>query len=261
MSMLWGPLDLFPDTIAATADWRNLLFGGWWSWLEKWGKFVSICIGVYYLYVLGRWLLTTVFSLRVLYQEHGFGPNLLWGLGPGRNVFPMRFYRRWRRFRQAHSEHSARTPDRRPVRPPHDYLALDEIEVPPLPHRNRAVANIYPPLPAKPASLYSNDPRNEYAVPNNRPTTIKRADVTTADTRHLTTTLGTQPNLVSTTLGQPSTGTPPAVDTRVTSNVAPRAAPSAVGLPTSPATANQLPTDDLFPKGPIGDVMRGGPRL
>ena len=99
-----GPLDLFPDTIAATADWRNLLFGGWWSWLEKWGKFVSICIGVYYLYVLGRWLLTTVFSLRVLYQEHGFGPNLLWGLGPGRNVFPMRFYRRWRRFRQTHSE-------------------------------------------------------------------------------------------------------------------------------------------------------------
>ena len=26
-----GPLDLFPDTIAATADWRNLLFGGWWE--------------------------------------------------------------------------------------------------------------------------------------------------------------------------------------------------------------------------------------
>ena len=152
-------------------------------------------------------------------------------------------------------------PDRRPARPPHDYLALDEIEVPPLPRRNRAVANIYPPLPAKPASLYSNDPRGEYAVPNNRPTAIKRADVTTADTRHLTTTLGTQPNPVSTNLDQPSTGTPPAADTRVTSNVAPRTAPSAGGLPTSPATANQLPTDDLFPKGPIGDVMRGGPRL
>ena len=34
--------------------------------------------------------------LKVLYKEHGFGPNLLWGLGPGQDVFPMRFYRRWR---------------------------------------------------------------------------------------------------------------------------------------------------------------------
>ena len=48
-----GPLDLFPDSIAATADWRNLLFGSWWSWLEKWGKLVSILIGLYYLYVIG----------------------------------------------------------------------------------------------------------------------------------------------------------------------------------------------------------------
>ena len=48
-----GPLDLFLDSIAATADWRNLLFGGWWSWLEKWGKVVSIFIGLYYLYVIG----------------------------------------------------------------------------------------------------------------------------------------------------------------------------------------------------------------
>ena len=256
-----GPLDLFPDTIAATADWRDLLFGGWWSWLEKWGKFVSICIGVYYLYLLGRWLLTTVFSLRVLYQEHGFGPNLLWGLGPGRNVFPMRFYRRWRRSKQTRPEHSSRTPERRSARPPHDYLALDEVEVPPLPRRNRAVDNIYPPLPAKPASLYSNDPRGEYAVPNNRPTTIKRADVLAADTRHLTTTLGDRSKLVPTNLDQPSTRTPPAADTRVTSHVASPAAPGVEGLPTSSAPANQSPADDLFPKGPIGDVMRGGPRL
>ena len=72
-----GPLDMFPADIAAVADWCNLLFGGWWSWLEKWGKLVSIILGLYYLYVVGRWLLTTLFSLRVLYQEHGFGPNLL----------------------------------------------------------------------------------------------------------------------------------------------------------------------------------------
>ena len=95
-----GPLDMFPAQIAGAADWRNLIFGGWWSWLEKWGKMVSIFLWVYYLYVLGRWILTTLFSLRILYQEHGFSPNLLCSLGPGQDVFPMRFYRRWRRFKQ-----------------------------------------------------------------------------------------------------------------------------------------------------------------
>ena len=48
-----GRWNLFPHSIAATADWRNLLFGGWWSWLEKWGKLVSIFLGLYYLYVIG----------------------------------------------------------------------------------------------------------------------------------------------------------------------------------------------------------------
>ena len=28
-------LDVFPVDAVAAADWRNLLFGGWWSWLEK----------------------------------------------------------------------------------------------------------------------------------------------------------------------------------------------------------------------------------
>ena len=89
---IYSPLDVFPVDAAAAADWRNLLFGGWWGWLEKWGKLASIFIGAYYLYVAGRWLIMTLFSLKVLYDEHGFRPNLLWGLGPGQNVFPMRFY-------------------------------------------------------------------------------------------------------------------------------------------------------------------------
>ena len=43
-----GPLDMFPASITDAADWRNLIFGGWWSWLEKWGKhpfgdILSIC--------------------------------------------------------------------------------------------------------------------------------------------------------------------------------------------------------------------------
>ena len=100
-----GPLDMFPADIAAAVDWCNLLFGCWWSWLEKWGKLVSIILRLYYLYVVGCWLLTTLFSLRVLYQEHGFGPNFLWGLGPGQDVFPMRFYRQWRCFKQHFSRH------------------------------------------------------------------------------------------------------------------------------------------------------------
>ena len=51
------PLDVFPAGIADAANRRNLILGGWWSWLEKWGKLVSILLGVYYLYVVGRWLL------------------------------------------------------------------------------------------------------------------------------------------------------------------------------------------------------------
>ena len=141
---------MFLAGIADAADWRNLTFGGWWSWLEKWGKMVSIFLGVYYLYVLGRWLLTTLFSLQILYQEHGFSPNLLWGLGPGQDVFPMRFYRQWRRFKQhfvPKAPGHGRTPLPLPrdyeslplrLRVPvnHEYLTVDEAERPPLPSRN-----------------------------------------------------------------------------------------------------------------------------
>ena len=157
-----GPLDMSPAGIADAADWRNLIFGGWWSWLEKWGKMVSIFLGVYYLYVVGRWLLTTLFSLRILYQEHGFNPNLLWGLGPGQDVFPMRFYRQWRRFKQHFEPEDSRrglTPlplprDYEPLRPRvpphHEYLTVHEAERPSLPSRN-----VYPPLPSSDRSSIS----------------------------------------------------------------------------------------------------------
>ena len=241
-----GPLDLFPDTIATTADWRNLLFGGWWSWLEKWGKLVSICIGLYYLYVIGRWLLTTVFSMRVLYQEHGFGPNLLWGLGPGRNVFPMRFYRRWRRGRQrAHQDPPLEARRGRSACAPHDYLALHELEGPPLPRRNRAVSNVYPPLPAKSASLYSNDPRAEYVTRGSRPAVNPVPAIAPS----------------SGPVDQLPRGTPPAADARIPAVPIPSVAANTNGLPTAQTVAGPTMEDDLFPKGPIGDVMRGGPRL
>ena len=116
--------------------------------MEKWGKLASIFIGAYYLYVAGRWLITTLFSLKVLYDEHGFGPNLLWGLGPGQGVFPMRFYRRWRGFKQhlsqADGREAAQAP---PLTAPHEYLALNEVEMPPLPRRNPVRSSVYPELP------------------------------------------------------------------------------------------------------------------
>ena len=173
-----------PQHLAANTilNWQNLLFGGWWSWLEKWGKLVSIFLGVYYLYVIGRWLITMFFSLRVLYQEHGFGPNLLWGLGPGQDVFPMRFYLRWRQFKQHFSQAEKCDPKRAPPTPAHhEYLALNDMEGPPLPRRNRAVANVYPLLPKSP-SVYSNErPAAIYAVHDRRthvevpPTSIQPA--------------------------------------------------------------------------------------
>ena len=168
-----GPLDVFPVDTAADADWRNLLFGGWWSWLEKWGKLASIFIGAYYLYVAGRWLITTLFSLKVLYDEHGFGPNLLWGLGPGQGVFLMRFYRRWRRFKQhlsqADGREAAQAP---PITASHEYLALNEVEMPPLPRRNPVRSSVYPELPTLKHTPGDTDRPStaNYARPERRPT-------------------------------------------------------------------------------------------
>ena len=166
-----GPLDVFPTDVAAAPDWRNLLFGGWWSWLEKWGKLASIILGIYYLYVVGRWPITTLFSLKVLYKEHGFGPNLLWGLGPGQDIFPMRFFRRWRQFKQHFSQAGLHEiPRAPPSTVPHEYLALNEMDIPQLPGRNRTMSNVYPVLPhQKHTSLYDNGPPVvTYATPERR---------------------------------------------------------------------------------------------
>ena len=189
-----------------------------------------------------------MFSLRVLYQEHGFGPNLLWGLGPGRNVFPMRFYRRWRRGRQrTRPDPPSEARRGRSACAPHDYLALHELEGPPLPRRNRAVSNVYPPLPAKSTSLYSNDPRAEYVTRESRPAV---GPVSTAAQS-----FGPAP------VDKLPRGTPPAADARTPVVPIPSAAANTVGLPVTRTVAGPATEDDLFPKGPIGDVMRGGPRL
>ena len=126
-----SPLDVFPTNIADPSDWRHLVFGGWWDWLEQWGQWVSIGLGLYYAYGLFRSALSALFSCRVLYQEHGFSPSLLWGMGMGRNLFPMRFYKRWRRFQAAQRHTEEKQIRRRHPHPPprpntvhHEYLLL-----------------------------------------------------------------------------------------------------------------------------------------
>ena len=130
------PMDMFPQEVIDAAGWRQLLFGGWWGWLEEWGQIVSVTLGLYYAYVFAKAGLTACFSLAVLYQEHGLSPNLLWGLGLGRKLFPMRFYRRWRESQRntqpepdpsRASRLAALTAPRPPPRPApreHDYLAI-----------------------------------------------------------------------------------------------------------------------------------------
>ena len=46
-----------------------MLFGSWWGWLEQWGQWVSIGLGLYYAYALLRSAFIGLFSCRVLYQD------------------------------------------------------------------------------------------------------------------------------------------------------------------------------------------------
>ena len=249
-----GPLDVFPVDAAAAADWRNLLFGGWWSWLEKWGKLASIFIGAYYLYVAGRWLITTLFSLKVLYDEHGFGPNLLWGLGPGQGVFPMRFYRRWRRCKQ----HLSQTEDREiaqapPCTAPHEYLALDEVEMPSLPRHNPDQTRIYPGLPpSKPTLPDLEEPSlAPYTRPKRQSTATESLPGQPKPDPDISLSPVTAQVTVASAGGQVKTMSPAATTSAGNEGL--------VGLP-NPRTSGILRTpEDTFPRGPIGEVMRPWP--
>ena len=260
-----GPLNVFPTDVVAAADWRNLLFGGWWSWLEKWGKLASIFIGAYYLHVAGRWIITTLFSLKVLYDEHGFGPNLLWGLGPGQNVFPMLFYRRWRRFKQHLSQANGREAARaQPVTAPHEYLALNKVELPQLPRCNQVQSKVYPELPPlKQASFVGEGP------PEGAYTTLKRRapagealpcpqpPSTNApwDPPHLQATMTPNQGPLGST--PPSAGGRPAADPLPP--VVPATTDGLVGLPASQTSGLFRLSEDTFPTGPIGEVMKARP--
>ena len=102
----------------------------------------------------------------------GLAPILLCGFGPVQNFFPMRFYRRWRQFKQQvicpKTSKVARGPR---IDIPHEYLAINEVEGPLLLRCNRTVSNVYPPLPAKSSSSYSNDPQTLYVDQGHKMTT------------------------------------------------------------------------------------------
>ena len=260
-----GPLDVFHVDAAAAADGRNLLFGGWWSWLEKWGKLASIFIGAYYLYVAGRWLLTTLFSLKVLYDKHGFGPNLLWGLGPGQGVFPMRFYHRWRRFKQhlskADGREAAQAP---PLTAPHEYLALNEVEMPPLPRSNPVRTSVYPELPPlkyTPGDLDGTPPAN-YARPERRPAVEESIPCQTKMGADVSSRIGPSPAAVANAEDLVKTMPPAAVAPRVNTSsttVTSVGTEGLVGLPNPRLSGILRPPEDTFPKGPIGEIMKPRP--
>ena len=246
-----GPLDVFPVDAAAAADWRNLLFGGWWSWLEKWGKVASICIGAYYLYVAARWIVTTLFSLKVLYEEHGFGPNLLWGLGPGQDVFPMRFYRRWRRFKQHLSSNGKGETPRVPPRPlPHEYLMMEEVRAPTLPRRNLGRPGVYPELPhtTTEADAVKRPSPDRYAKPGRL---AERAPCLSESDSEVSPPQTPRPN-------------PVVPEVRLERMIPPGAAPAAeneglVGLPNPRRDGAFRPVENTFPQGPIGAILQPRP--
>ena len=69
-----------------------------------------------------------------------------WGLD--KMSSPCASIARWRRFKQhlsqADGREAAQAP---PITAPHEYLALNEVEMPPLPRRNLVRSSVYPELP------------------------------------------------------------------------------------------------------------------
>ena len=208
-------------------------------------------------YVAGRWAITMLFSLKVLYNEHGFGPNLLWGLGPGQDVFPMRFYRWWRRFKQHLSQSGGHETTRAPpVTVPHEYLALNEVELPQLPRRNQTRSNVYPMLPSPKHTPVEDEgpPVVAFVTPERQ----APAGEALPCQQPLSTDLHPGPGPIQPPLvisSDPIGLTPPAADVCPAVAPLPSAAPAVadglVGLPTPRAGGLFRSPEDTFPKGPI----------
>ena len=226
------PTDIFPYDAVGAADWRKLIFGGWWGWLEDWGQWVSVCLGMYYLYVIIKTLVTACFSVGVLYQEHGLSPSLLWGLGVGQSAFPMRFYRRWREF-QRNTRNNNRLPN------PPRFAALQAPQ--PLPR----------PPPANHEYLMIQSETTTTAVPTTSPVyseigcrTLRDPPVTTSEV------VGTEPAETPPTPTVPTNETSPSAVRTATVPID-ETPPSALG--TRPSVG--LDASRNWPTGPLGDVV------
>ena len=177
----------------------------------------------------------------------------------------MRFYRRWRRFKQhlsqADGRETARAP---PLTSHHEYLALNEVEMPPLPRRNMVRSSVYPELPPLKHTPGDADGPSmaNYAKPECLPTAgeaipcqqMLDADVS-SQSRPSPTAVTTNGDLVRTT---PPTAVAHQVSALSTS-VASAGTEGLVGLPNPRLSGVFRPPEDTFPKGPIGEVMRPCP--
>ena len=235
-----GPLDMFPANIGDAADWRNLIFGGWWSWLERWGKLVSILLGSLLPLLLSASGYSPLFSPSVFStRSMASAPISCGDLDPARtsslcgstddgdgsnNISP-------RRNLGVVGPRCHQPATMRPFccdrEPPfdHEYLMVHEPDGPPLPRRN-----VYPPLPT-------------YHSPNKVHQKIVYATAerkALADSAPLT--------------------TPPAADSRAavpaSAPVLPLPTDNTPVIPVVPPADRRSPSDVLLPTGPIGDTIK-----
>ena len=166
-----GPLDIFPSDVAATADWRNLLFRGWWSWLEKWGSWpVSLSESTTSTWrAAGRSRRSS--HSRSFTMNMGSYPTSCGVWVPGKTFSRCDSIDDGGGFKQHLTQSGEREVARAPpVTAPHEYLALNEVEIPQLPRRNRTRSNVYLVLPhQKPTSVQDEgSPMVVYTAPERR---------------------------------------------------------------------------------------------
>ena len=148
-----------------------------------------------------------------------------------------------------------------PAPVPHEYLALNKMEIPPLPQRNQTMSNVYPPLPHQSPLRYTTtgSPRSLTRHPN----AMRRWQNLSDDRSPKATDLQLDPWPAHPPVGVANDQigpTPPAADDRpataLTTPTLPSTTNGLVGLPVSRTGGPSRPFENIFPKGPIGNVMK-----
>ena len=166
--------------------------------------------------------------------------------------FPCGFTAGGERFKQHLSQTGGREEPQAPPCPlPHEYLAMNKVELPSLPKCNPVQPGVYPELPSfKSVSDDQGGPsRGHYARPGRRATEVaprppdSDSEVSPPPTPAPTTVAPAQPPVLM---------APLAATTSTGSG-------SLVGLPNPRGGSTFRLLEDTFPKGPIGKVMRSRP--